>query len=466
MERRDLIVIGAGPGGYVAAIRAAQLGLNTTLIEREARLGGTCLNVGCIPSKALLESSQHYARARDGGLGAHGVALSGVELDLEAMQQRKRQVVEQLTGGVAGLMKKNKVEVLHGRAELVGVDAVEVHGDDGVQQLQGDNILLATGSAPVELPGLAFDGRRIVSSTEALAFERVPEHLVVVGAGAVGLELGQVWLRLGARVTVVEMLDQIVPFADKLMARMLSRALEAQGMELRTGSKVTAAEPQGEGLAVELALPGDETEKLECDELLVAVGRRPAFAGLGLEAAGVELDEQGRVAVDEQLRTSVPGIWAIGDLVRGPMLAHKAEEEGVAAVERMAGLPGHVNYDAIPGVVYTHPELALVGLTERECKQRGIEVRSGRFYYRANGRALAAGETDGLVQILADAGSDRLLGVQLLGPQASELVAEAVLAMEYQASAEDLARTIHAHPTLAEATKEAALAVDGRAIHA
>jgi dihydrolipoamide dehydrogenase len=466
LERRDLIVIGAGPGGYVAAIRAAQLGLNTTLIEREARLGGTCLNVGCIPSKALLESSQHYARARDGGLGAHGVALSGVELDLEAMQQRKRQVVEQLTGGVAGLMKKNKVEVLHGRAELVGADAVEVHGDDGAQQLQGDNILLATGSAPVELPGLAFDGRRIVSSTEALAFERVPEHLVVVGAGAVGLELGQVWLRLGARVTVVEMLDQIVPFADKLMARMLSRALKAQGMELRTGSKVTAAEPQGEGLAVELALPGDETEKLECDELLVAVGRRPAFAGLGLEAAGVELDEQGRVAVDEQLRTSVPGIWAIGDLVRGPMLAHKAEEEGVAAVERMAGLPGHVNYDAIPGVVYTHPELALVGLTERECKQRGIEVRSGRFYYRANGRALAAGETDGLVQILADAGSDRLLGVQLLGPQASELVAEAVLAMEYQASAEDLARTIHAHPTLAEATKEAALAVDGRAIHA
>ena len=466
MERRDLIVIGAGPGGYVAAIRAAQLGLNTTLIEREARLGGTCLNVGCIPSKALLESSQHYARARDGGLGAHGVALSGVELDLEAMQQRKRQVVEQLTGGVAGLMKKNKVEVLHGRAELVGVDAVEVHGDDGAQQLQGDNILLATGSAPVELPGLAFDGRRIVSSTEALAFERVPEHLVVVGAGAVGLELGQVWLRLGARVTVVEMLDQIVPFADKLMARMLSRALKAQGMELRTGSKVNAAEPQGEGLAVELALPGDETETLECDELLVAVGRRPAFAGLGLEAAGVELDEQGRVAVDEQLRTSVPGIWAIGDLVRGPMLAHKAEEEGVAAVERMAGLPGHVNYDAIPGVVYTHPELALVGLTERECKQRGIEVRSGRFYYRANGRALAAGETDGLVQILADAGSDRLLGVQLLGPQASELVAEAVLAMEYQASAEDLARTIHAHPTLAEATKEAALAVDGRAIHA
>ncbi len=466
MDRYDLIVVGAGPGGYVAAIRAAQLGFNTALIERDARLGGTCLNVGCIPSKALLESSQHYARARDGGLAAHGVELGGVELDLEAMQQRKRQVVEQLTGGVAGLMKKNKVEVLHGRAELAGADAVEVHGDEGAQRLQGDKILLATGSAPVELPGLAFDGRRIVSSTEALAFERVPEHLVVVGAGAVGLELGQVWLRLGARVTVVEMLDQIVPFADKLMARMLGRALEAHGMELRTGSKVTAAEPQGEGLAVELALHKDESEKLECDALLVAVGRRPYFEGLGLEAAGVELDEQGRVAVDAQLRTSVPGIWAIGDLVRGPMLAHKAEEEGVAAVERMAGLAGHVNYDAIPGVVYTHPELAMVGLTERECKQRGIEVRSGRFYYRANGRALAAGETDGLVQILADAGSDRLLGVQLLGPQASELVAEAVLAMEYEASAEDLARTIHAHPTLAEATKEAALAVDGRAIHA
>ena len=466
MDAFDLTVIGAGPGGYVAAIRAAQLGLKTALIEKSERLGGTCLNVGCIPSKALLESSHHFALAKGQGLASHGVRLSGVELDLSTTMERKRQVVEQLTDGIQTLMKKNKVAVFEGSGQLLDAEQVRVSGAGGDVTLRSRNILLATGSVPVELPGLAFDGQLIVSSTEALCFESVPEHLVVVGAGAVGLELGLVWQRLGAKVTVIELLPQIVPFADKLMARMLSRSLKATGMDLRTGAKVVSASRTADRLQVSVEGPKDKKDLLDCDKLLVAVGRRPYHEGLGLAEAGVALDEKGRVAVDGQLQTSLPNVWAIGDLVRGPMLAHKAEDEGIAVAERIAGMPGHVNYDAIPSVVYTSPELAMVGLTEEQCKEQGLAYQTGKFFFRANGRALATGETDGLVKILADDKTDRILGVHILGPSASELIAEAVLAMEYQASAEDLARTIHAHPTLSEAVREAALAVDGRAIHA
>ncbi len=465
----DFIVIGGGPGGYVAAIRAAQLGLVVALVEKRARLGGTCLNVGCIPSKALLESSHLYAQARDGVFDAHGLKLGDVSLDLAAMMARKDRVVERLTGGIAGLMKKNKIEVLPGTGRLEAADRVEVEGEGGKTRIQSRHVLLATGSVPVELPGLAFDGERIVSSTEALSLERVPGHLVVVGAGAVGLELGLIWHRLGARVTVVEMMPQVVPSADKMIARMMLRSLQGQGLEFLLDSRVASAEPDGDKLKVTVAAPRDgieELEELTCDRLLVAVGRRPYFEGLGLEDVGVELDDRGRVAVDEQLRTSVPNIRAIGDLVPGPMLAHKAEEEGVAAAELVAGLPGRVDRDVIPGVVYTTPELAQVGLTEEQAKEQGLEYKAGRFYFQANSRALASGEADGLVKILASKETGRILGVHILGPHASELIAEAVLAMKYEATADDLARTIHAHPTLSEAIKEASLAVDGRAIHA
>ena len=465
MERFDLAIIGAGPGGYVAAIRAAQLGQRVALIEKDTALGGTCLNVGCIPSKALLESSERY-HAATSEFAAHGVQVAGVTLDLATMMARKAGVVEQLTGGVAGLMKKNKVTVVRGQGALVSATKVAVKSGEGTQELEADKILLASGSVPVELADLPFDGKRVISSTEALSLSAVPEQLLVVGAGAVGLELGLVWLRLGAEVTVVELLPQIVPFADRQLARTLDRSLRAQGMNIRTHTRVSAAEVGDSGVKVTLLGPKDKTEELQVSHVLVAVGRKPCTDGLGLDAAGVALDDRGRVQVNEHLETSVPGIFAIGDLIKGPMLAHKAEEEGVAVAERLAGLPGHVNYDAIPGVVYTTPELSMVGLTEEQAKEQGLEYKLGRFTFRANGRALAAGQVEGLVKILADKATDRIIGVHILGPHASELIAEAVLAMEFSASSEDLARTVHAHPTLAEAVKEAALAVDRRAIHA
>jgi len=464
MDRTDLVVVGGGPGGYVAAIRAAQLGLAVTLVERRATLGGTCLNEGCIPSKALLESSRAFADAQN-ALGAHGVRVSGVELDLPALLARKARIVSTLTGGISGLMKKNKVRVVTGTGRLAAPDQVRVSAPGGEETLEARHVLLATGSAPVELGGLAFDGARIVTSTEALAFETVPRHLVVVGAGAVGLELGLVWRRLGAEVTVVELMPQIVPSADLLLARTLMRVLREQGISFKLKSRVTAAEPDSEGLRVTV-VGEKETEQLRCDKLLVAVGRKPYFEGLGLAEIGVALDERGRVAVDRDLRTNVPSISAIGDLVRGPMLAHKAEHEGIAVAERLGGLPGHMDYDRIPAVVYTAPELAQVGLTEEQAEAAGHKVRVGKFFFRANARALCAEEAEGLVKIVADEKTDRLLGAHILGPHASELIAEAVLAMEYKASAEDLASTIHAHPTLAEAVHEAALAVAGRAIHA
>jgi dihydrolipoamide dehydrogenase len=461
----DLCVIGAGPGGYVCAIRAAQLGLRTALLEKDPALGGTCLNVGCIPSKALLESSEIFFAART-KLAAHGIGVGTVALDLGAMQARKARIVKELTDGIAGLMKKNKVTVLRGRGALSGPTHVELTAADGAPEtIEARAICLATGSAPIALPFLPFDGARVVDSTGALAFESVPEHLCVIGAGAVGLELGSVWARLGARVTVIEMMPQIVPFADGQMAKTLQRSLKEQGLEIKLKTRVAAATVDREGVTLQLLDAKDAKSELRCDRVLCAVGRRPFTEGLGLERVGVET-EGARVKVDAGLRTSVPSIYAIGDLVAGPMLAHKAEEEGAAVAELVAGKPGHVSYDAIPNIVYTHPELACVGLSEEQVKEQGIEYKLGRFLFRANGRAKALGEEEGMVKILADAKTDRLLGVHIVGPRASEMIAEAVVAVELHASAEDLARIVHAHPTLSEIVKEAALAVDGRAIHA
>ena len=457
-ERFDLIVIGAGPGGYVAALRAAQLGMRVACVEKYPALGGTCLNVGCIPSKALLDSSEHYALARH-GFAAHGIKASGVALDLPAMMARKDKVVRGLTQGVAGLFKKNKVAWVAGTARLEKGTRVVV----GERILEAERVLIATGSEPTPLRGLPFDGERIVGSTEALALARVPERLLVIGAGAVGLELGSVWSRLGAKVTVVEFLDAIVPTMDRGMGTQLKRALEKQGVAFRLETSATRAE-RTEHVRVTLESKG-QTSAEEADVVLVAIGRRPYVEGLGAREAGIALDERGRVAVNERFETSVPGVYAIGDAIPGPMLAHKAQEEGIAAVELMAGLAGHVNYDAIPSVVYTWPELASVGLSEEDAARRGLEVRVGAFPFMANGRARCLGETEGGVKVLADAKTDRIVGLHILGPRASDLIAEAALAVEFAASAEDVARTVHAHPTLPEAVKEAALAVAKRALH-
>jgi len=462
-DRYDLVVIGAGPGGYVAAIRAAQLGMRVACVEKDPALGGTCLNVGCIPSKALLDSSELYHQARH-GLGAHGITVNGVELDLAAMMTRKDRVVRGLTQGVASLFKKNKVVWVQGAARLAGAGRVAVRGDDGEQTLEAARVLIATGSGPAPLRTLPFDGERIVSSTEALSLPRVPERMLVVGAGAVGLELGSVWSRLGAQVTVVEIVDRILPGMDRGMATQLQRALERQGLAFRLETEARSAARTERGVRVTLASKGS-TADVEADVVLVAVGRRPYTDGLGLRELGLTLDERGRIAVNERFETSVAGVFAIGDVIAGPMLAHKASEEGVIAVESMAGQPAHVNYAAIPNIVYTWPELASVGLSEEEAAARGTAVAVGTFPFVANGRARCMNETDGGVKVLADARTDRIVGVHILGPRASDLIAEAALAMEFDASAEDVARSVHAHPTLPEAVKEAALAVGKRAIH-
>ncbi len=473
-QQYDVLVIGAGPGGYVAAIRAAQLGFKTALVEKRDRLGGTCLNVGCIPSKALLDSSELYATATS-KLKDHGITADGVRLDLDAMQARKRSVVEQLTGGVAQLMKGRKVTVVHGTASLVrpakgatpeDVHTVQVSTGSGEEQLRATHVILATGSVPIELPFMPFDGTTIISSTEALELAAVPDHLVVVGAGAIGLELGSVWARLGSRVTVVEIMPEILPGWDEQVAKTMRRELSKQGMEFVLKHKVTAAEVDDGTVEVTIEPPQSEPITLSAQKVLVAVGRRAYFDQLGIEEYGVKLDgERRRVAVDEHYRTSVTGVYAIGDLIHGPMLAHKAEDEGIASVERMAGIAGHVNYDTIPGVVYTHPEAASVGMTEAQLKEAGTEYRKGTFNFAANGRALALGESGGFVKILADAATDRVLGAHVVGPWASDLIAELTTVMEFAGSAEDVARIVHAHPTLPEAVREAALAVDRRAIH-
>jgi dihydrolipoamide dehydrogenase len=459
----DLIVIGSGPGGYVAAIRAAQLGMRVACIEKDSTLGGTCLNVGCIPSKALLDSSEHYYTARN-GLAAHGIKVGDVEIDLATMMARKDRVVKVLTQGVAGLLRKNKVERFTGSARISAAGTVEVSNGAEHQVLQGRRVLIATGSAPVELPGLPFDGKYIVSSTEALRFSQVPQRLLIVGAGAIGLELGSVWNRLGSQVLFVEFMDRIVPGMDRAMGEQLKKALEKQGLTFRLRTTARAAVVDDGQVRVTLESEGKTSEE-KCDVVLVAVGRRPFSDRLGAREIGVQFDERGRIEVGEHFATNVPGVYAIGDVIAGPMLAHKASEEGIAVVEAMAGQAGHVNYNAIPNVVYTWPELASVGITEEQAREQGIQFRVGSFPFMANGRARCMNETEGSVKILADAKTDRILGVHILGPRASDIIAEAAIAMEFGASAEDIARSAHAHPTLPEAVKEAALAVNGRALH-
>jgi dihydrolipoamide dehydrogenase len=461
MPRHDLIVIGAGPGGYVAALRAAQLGLDVACVEQEARLGGTCLRVGCIPSKALLESSELYREARNSFAG-HGIRLSGVELDLAAMQERKDRVVDGLTKGIAGLFKKNKVTRYEGRGKLVGTGRVSVASAKGALELETDKILIATGSKSAPLAGVAVDGERVVTSTEALCFSRVPESLVVIGAGAIGLELGSVWSRLGARVTVLEYLDRVLPGMDAEIASEAHKLFAKQGLDFRLSARVTSAAATAKGARVEVA----GAPPIECERVLLSAGRLPNTGELGLEALGIALDERGRIPVDERFATRAAGVYAIGDVIRGPMLAHKAEDEGVAVAEILATGHGHVNYDAIPSVVYTAPEVAGVGKTEEELKAARIPYRKGSFPFLANGRAKALGQTEGRVKILAHADSDRILGAHIVGSRAGDLIAELAVAIEFAASAEDLARSCHAHPTLPEVVKEAALACLGRALHA
>ena len=461
----DLIVIGAGPGGYVAALRAAQLGMRVACVEKDRSLGGTCLNVGCIPSKALLHSSHLYAETHR-GLKEHGIVTGDVSLDLGAMMKRKDKVVTMLTRGIGGLFKKNGVTPVQGRARLVGPGQVSVEdGADAGTLLTAKHVLLASGSVPIELPNLPFDGERIIDSTRALTLEHVPEHLVVVGAGAIGLELGSVWRRLGSKVTVIELTPGITPGMDVEMAGVLQKALKKQGLDFRFETKVESASAGDDGVTLELTDKVGKTAELQGDVALVAVGRRAFAEGLGLEEAGVALDERGRIPVDEHFATNLAGVYAIGDVIPGPMLAHKAEEEGVACVERIAGHAGHVNYDAIPAVVYTHPEFAGVGKTQEQTKADGLDVRIGMFPFAGNGRARTMSETDGAVKVIAEASTDRILGVHIVGAGASDLIAEATVAIEFGSSAEDLARSVHAHPTLPEALKEAALAVDGRALH-
>ncbi len=451
----DLIVIGGGPGGYVAAIRAAQLGLNVACIEKEPALGGTCLRVGCIPSKALLESSELFEKTKH-HLGAHGIKATA-ELDLGAMLKRKDQIVAALAKGIEGLLKKNKITRVSGHATLVGPGVVRVDG----KELKAKHVIIATGSKVAPLAGVKLDGERIVTSTEALCFSEVPKRLVVIGAGFIGLELGSVWRRLGSEVTVLEYLPRILPGMDTEIAADAQKVFEKQGLRFRLGRKVTGARAEGNECVVEAE--GDEP--LRADRALLAVGRVPNTDELGLENVGIKTDARGRIPVDKHFMSSVPGIHAIGDVISGPMLAHKAEEEGVACAEQIATGQSHVNYDAIPGIAYTHPEIATVGRTEEQLKEANVPYRKGVFPFLANGRARALADTDGKVKILAHLETDRILGVHILGPRAGDLIAEAVAAINFGASAEDLARTCHGHPTLSEALKEAALAVDGRAIH-
>jgi len=457
----DVIVIGSGPGGYVAAIRAAQLGLKTACVEKMPTLGGTCLNIGCIPSKALLHASEKFEEAGH-ALAAFGIKVAGVELDLPGMMGHKDKVVKANTDGIDFLFKKNKIDRLLGHARFTAKDRVEVEG----KTYAAKNFIIATGSDSTPLKGVETDETRIVTSTGALSLPEVPKHLVVIGGGVIGLELGSVWSRLGAKVTVVEFLDRILPTNDGEVSKQMQRILAKQGMAFKLSSKVTAAQKTDTGvtLTVEPAKGGD-AETIEADYVLLSIGRRPYVEGLGLDAAGVELDERGRIRTDKHFRTNVEGIYAIGDVIAGAMLAHKAEDEGVAVAEILAGQAGHVNYDAIPSVVYTWPEVASVGRSEEELKQAGVAYKAGKFPFLANGRARAMNATDGFVKILADATTDRVLGVHIIGAEAGTIIAECVLAMEFGASAEDIARTCHAHPTLNEVVKEAALAVDGRPIH-
>ena len=460
-ESYDVIVIGGGPGGYICAIRAAQLGLRTACVERRATLGGTCLNIGCIPSKALLQSSENFEEAKN-AFADHGVVVEGVKLDLARMMARKQDVVGANVKGVEFLFKKNKVAWLKGSGSITAPGKVDVDGTE----YEAKHIVIATGSEALTLPGLEIDEQAVVTSTGALELDRVPGHLAVIGGGYIGLELGSVWHRLGAEVTVIEYLDRLVPGMDAEVAKTFERVLGKQGLKFRLGTKVTGARRGNDGVTLALEpAKGGPAEELKVDVVLVAIGRRAYTDGLGLEAVGVEVDDRGRVKVDAHYATTVPGLYAIGDVIAGPMLAHKAEEEGVALAERIAGQAGHVNYDVIPGVVYTWPEVASIGATEDQLKQQGVEYRIGKFPFTANARARAMGSTEGFVKILADKATDRILGAHIIGPDAGTLIMELATAMEFGAAAEDVARTCHPHPSLTEAVKEAALAVEGRALH-
>ncbi len=459
-KKHDLIIIGAGPGGYVAAIRAAQLGLNVGCIEKEPALGGTCLRIGCIPSKALLESSHKFSEARE-KFSQHGIRLGSVQLDLATMLRRKDQIVTTLTKGIDFLFKKNKITRYSGNGRILAAGRVLVESAAEKVELTAKNILIATGSKSAPLPGVELDGEFIGTSTEALSYSAVPKHLVVIGAGYIGLELGSVWKRLGAKVTVLEFLDRILPGMDTEIASDAKKIFEKQGIEFRLNAKVLSASHEQNECVIEI----ENSSPLRCDKVLLAVGRVPNTDGLGLDSVGIAPDKKGRVPVNENFETSAKGIFAIGDVIPGPMLAHKAEEEGVACVEKIVTGFGHVNYDAVPGVAYTHPEIASVGKTEEQLTEAKINFRKGVFHFRANGRALAMGDTDGKIKILADATTDRILGVHAIGPHAGDLINEAAIAINFGASSEDLARTCHAHPTLGEVLKQAALAVDGRSIH-
>ena len=469
-ENYDVIIIGSGPGGYVAAVRAAQLGLKVACIEKESRLGGVCLNVGCIPSKALLDSSEYFHLAKE-HFATHGIKTGRVSLDLEAMMARKEQVVQDLTENVRKLLEGNKIKIIHGTASLAGSDrvAVKQNARKSKIELQAKAIILATGSEPIALPGLAFDNNHIVSSTEALKFDAVPKQLGIVGGGYIGLELGSVWLRLGSQVSVVEMLPKIAPTLDGQVSRKLQRVLKRQGIDFHLETKVSGAKVSGKKVRVTTEAAGKKGKQgtLAYDKLLICVGRRPLTQGLGLEDVGVQTDAaSGHVVVDASYRTSIPTIYAIGDLVPGPMLAHKASAEGIAAVECIAGKAGEVNYDALPAVIYTWPEVASVGLTEEQVKARDIPYCVGTYPFSGAGRARCMGETEGFVKVIAHGKTDRVLGIHIIGPRAADMIAECVLAVELGASSEDIARTIHGHPTFAEALQEAAMAVRKCSIYA
>ncbi len=456
----DLVVLGGGPGGYVAAIRAAQLGLSVACVDENDKFGGTCLRVGCIPSKALLESSHLYHDTKS-SLGVHGIQVGQVQLDLAAMMKRKEQIVQTLTGGIDLLFKKNKVVGYRGRGVITSPTSIDVTIDGKVTTLRGKRLLIATGSKPASMRGVEEDGVRIGNSTTALSFDKVPERLTVIGGGYIGLELGSVWNRLGSKVIVLEAMDRILPGMDQELSQLAQRVFTRQGIEFRLQSWVESARVQGDKCIVKCK----EQEPIECDRVLLAAGRVPLSQGIGLENLGIEVDKRGFVPVDSNYQTKVPGVYAVGDIIGGAMLAHKAMEEGVIVVERFSGIHSHFNYDCIPAIVYTHPEIATVGKTEEQLKEAGIAYKKGVGAYGANGRARTLGEAEGRVKILADARTDRVLGVHILGARAGDLIAEAAVAMEFGASSEDIARSCHAHPTLSETLHEAALAVDQRAIH-
>ena len=464
-EIYDVVVIGSGPGGYVCAIRAAQLGLKVACVEKDATLGGTCLNVGCIPSKALLSISEKYEQAAH-HYAALGIDVGQPKINLEKMMAYKNKIVGANTQGISFLFKKNKVTHISGLGTITAPDTVEVNGKDGKQILNTKNIVIAMGSESMPLSGITVDEKQIVTSTGALSLPKIPESLVVIGGGVIGLELGTVWQRLGAKVTVIEFMDRLLPGADLEVSKEIKRLLTKQGMIFKLSTKVTGAQTKNDKVILSLEpAAGGESETLEAETVLLAIGRRPYTEGIGFEKTGIKVDSQNRVEINDLFQTNVKGIYAIGDVVRGAMLAHKAEDEGVAVAEIIAGKAGHINYDAIPGVVYTFPEVASVGKTEEELKEAGIAYKTGKFPYMANGRARAMAATDGFVKIIADAETDRVLGCHIVGAEAGTLIAELALAMELNTTAENIARTCHAHPTLSEIVKEAALAVDGRAIH-